>query len=67
VPLEQRQDDFISLGDVETEGDFPRKLIIAPRTERHVEASFSIGETGQVMADVHRDLAHIELHLSLSC
>jgi hypothetical protein len=52
VTLEQGQDHFITLGNIEAEGHFPGHLVVAPWSERYVEAALSIGETGHVIADI---------------
>ena len=60
VMLEQRQDHWIALRDIETEGDFPGRLVIAPWPERHVEAPFAIRETGKIVADLRWNLMDFE-------
>src|SRR5262245_43862040 len=60
VTLEQRQDHLIALRDVEAERDLPRSLVVVPRTERHVEAPFTVGKTSEVITDVRWDLAYVE-------
>src|SRR6266540_7496775 len=67
VPLELREDDLIALGDVETEGYFPRCPIVAPRTERDIETPLAIREASQVVPDVARHRRGIEHDSSLSC
>jgi hypothetical protein len=52
VTLKQGQDHFITLGNIEAEGHFPGHLVVAPWSERYVEAALSIGETGHVIADI---------------
>ena len=55
LALEHAKDLLVSLRDVETKGDLPRnRAVIAPLPERHVEASFPVGEAGQVEAQVGR-------------
>ena len=67
IPLELREDHLIPLRDVETQRHFPWIPVVVSRTEGHVEATFSIRETGQVVSDRNRNRAWIEHRPSLSC
>jgi hypothetical protein len=51
VRLEDLQDGALALRDVETQRHFPGKHVIAPRTERNVEASFAIGKPREVITN----------------
>src|SRR5215469_18536595 len=65
--LEHAQDYLIALGDVETQGYFPRHRIVASPPKGHVETAFTIGESSQVVADRLRDLRNVQHAKSLSC
>ena len=62
VPLELRENHFVALGYVEAQGDFPGHPVIAPRSKADIEASFTIREASQVVADVVRHSLGIEHH-----
>jgi hypothetical protein len=60
VSLVQRQDRGVTLRDVEAERDLPGKAVVAALSEAHVEAPFSVSETGQIPADSRGDALCIE-------
>src|SRR5262249_1552766 len=57
---ELTEDHRVPLRDVEAERDLPGSTMVVPRTERHVETPFAIGEACQVVADVRWHFPNIE-------
>ncbi len=65
VPLEQSQDDFVFLRDIEGQRDLPAGGEIRSRTKLEHEAPFAINESSNVMSDCRIDLIYNK-HLKLS-